>query len=108
MRKFSALVAAFALCANAAFAASVPQVTLQQSSLPGDLPDVNLAIANVNAAINPQSTAAFSNFRNYLDNGEFAPLLMPQTEDLTQDLMYNVFYSMLTNNLSIINPIALS
>ena len=72
MRKFSALVAAFALCANTAFAASVPQVTLQQSSLPGDLPDVNLAIANVNAAINPQSTAAFSNFRNYLDNGEFA------------------------------------
>jgi hypothetical protein len=47
-------------------------------------------------------------FQPCLDNGEFAPLLMPQTEDLTQDLMYNVFYSMLTNNLSIINPIALS
>jgi hypothetical protein len=72
MRKFSAFVAAFALFANTALAANVPQVTLQQSSLPGDLPDVNLAIANVNASINPQSTASFSNFRNYLDNGEFA------------------------------------
>src|ERR1700758_118819 len=72
MRKISALGAALALLANVAFAANVPQVTLQQSSLPGDLPDVNLAISNVNAAVNSQSMATFSNFRNYLDNGEFA------------------------------------
>lgn len=72
MRKVSALGAALALLANVAFAANVPQVTLQQSSLPGDLPDVNLAISNVNTAITPQSMATFSNFRNYLDNGEFA------------------------------------
>ena len=72
MRKFSALVAAFALVANTAFAASVPQVTLSQSSLPGDLPDVNLAIANVNTAVTPQNMATFAAWRNYLDNGEFA------------------------------------
>jgi hypothetical protein len=72
MRKFSALVAAFAMVANTAFAASVPQVTLGQSSLPGDLPDVNLAITNVNNAVTPQSMATFSAWRNYVDNGEFA------------------------------------
>ena len=58
MRKFSAIVAALALSANVALAANVPQVTLQQSSLPGDLPDVNLGIANVNAAVTPQAIAS--------------------------------------------------
>ena len=70
----------FGLATNPASAITVPLLTgpagSNPAAFPADLPDVNATISAINSTgatgINPNTTAVFSNFRNYVDNGDIA------------------------------------
>lgn len=71
MRKISALVAAFALLVSGANAANIP-LTVGPVPAADALATINQLTNNINQLVNPNTMAPFSNFRNYLDNGQFA------------------------------------